>query len=678
MKQNNDIVALATDHGSKTMGTLIKDILNFVSNVLKTEKKVDVTTTFNLSGKSFTDGTSYTISIPHICYDKSYEECLIMMRALCCHEAAHGCFSDFSLIERMHNFARTLFLDHGMSPRAGAKFAMWVHNVLEDKRVNTLIVSILRGMSGYIKVLEKEIHLSNHVQEDDSYVTVLGKQLIVYTSTGFDAEGLENSEHLQRVSNAMDSIKHLIEVATSTSNATLCCSATEDIMRLLVDDLKEEWNDDPSSLEDSMFDEESDYLPGCENELSEQTSEILDSLQSTSSEESGDVQDDSKPSSSGGDEVSSEENDSSQNTSEESVGGSTNGSHGENNSDSKSIEEYISDEEQEKMQEEIKDMQKRIEKMEKQSSSSIDTKTNGDLSRDELLPLVDYTDVNYSHCVSSPSPYSPEAKRLGKKISNKFPEPPSKRIGLTQGNRITASRIHLAAAVPQPTIFESNSAQTRSVCIQGLIDGSGSTDSKLSATKTISDVMIDTMSGLEFLCSHLKIPCKIAQYNTSWVSGSDSKVNHTIIKGFEEKSSHSFVEGARKILEPNGANCDSVNIEIATKELSKRSEAHKILIVVTDGEPSVASGMNIPTSVSLELRKKYPELNGDSAMLAVTNAVKNAKKSGVTVIGVFIADEDTQKNKESKFRAMYGKNSVFATPTDFPQKMSVCLSKILV
>ena len=84
-------------------------------------------------------------------------------------------------------------------------------------------------------------------------------------------------------------------------------------------------------------------------------------------------------------------------------------------------------------------------------------------------------------------------------------------------------------------------------------------------------------------------------------------------------------------------NADGYSIRYASKLLAKRPEKHKLLIVISDGEPSA-----------------FIYKNAEAGIIDTKNAIQTAKKMGQIVCGILISDYDSEAH-----RKMYGRNLVY-------------------
>lgn len=112
-------------------------------------------------------------------------------------------------------------------------------------------------------------------------------------------------------------------------------------------------------------------------------------------------------------------------------------------------------------------------------------------------------------------------------------------------------------------------------------------------------------------------------------------------------------------LEPEEDNRDGFAIRESVKKLVRRPETHKILIVFTDGEPSAFN---------------YQE----DGIVDTHQAVLEARKKGIEVIGVLLSDTYTQESEKETLKSIYGKSSlVIPSAEEIPSVLTPLLRKLL-
>lgn len=120
-----------------------------------------------------------------------------------------------------------------------------------------------------------------------------------------------------------------------------------------------------------------------------------------------------------------------------------------------------------------------------------------------------------------------------------------------------------------------------------------------------------------------------------------------VIKDFNDSSNlKGYVEHFQLMQGPTGGNRDGFAIRIAGAELAKRPEKTKILIVISDGQPS-------------DYCRKY-----ESGIEDVHNSILELNKRGIETFGIYI---ERDLGYMDRFRYMYGeKRSLVCSSNELP------------
>src|SRR5699024_2131063 len=130
---------------------------------------------------------------------------------------------------------------------------------------------------------------------------------------------------------------------------------------------------------------------------------------------------------------------------------------------------------------------------------------------------------------------------------------------------------------------------------------------------------------------------------------------------------HSFTDslyeqnGAKIMqLEPEEDNRDGFSIRILTEQMVLRQEKHKLLLVFSDGEPSA---------------ENY-EQNG---VIDTQRAVANARRQGIDVIGMFLADGTIDERDDETMKTIYGHERLMIPHVaDLPELFIPVLKKLIL
>lgn len=187
-----------------------------------------------------------------------------------------------------------------------------------------------------------------------------------------------------------------------------------------------------------------------------------------------------------------------------------------------------------------------------------------------------------------------------------------------------------------------------------LVDCSGSMFNKMDEVKKSVVLFHETLK-------QLKISHSISGF---WEDASNaSKENkpnilHQVIP--YSQSLYSFSGPNIMQLREEEDNRDGLMIRIASEELAKRSEKHKFLLVFTDGEPSALDYFQ-------------------DGIIDTHEAVKQARKLGIEVIGTFIEEEEHQEETVQLMKNIYQHHFLIASGTeDLRLQLKPLLKKLLL
>lgn len=122
-------------------------------------------------------------------------------------------------------------------------------------------------------------------------------------------------------------------------------------------------------------------------------------------------------------------------------------------------------------------------------------------------------------------------------------------------------------------------------------------------------------------------------------------------KDYDDKANGSLIKFVNNA---GNGNCDGYAIEVASTELAKRSEEIKVLIVLSDGYPSVSYKTD--------------------ALLDAKEAVKAARKAGIIVIAIVF---DVAGCNRKNFETIYEKNIIMCEPSEIEKNLAKEIEKIV-
>ncbi|WPS85368.1 hypothetical protein SMD22_01695 (plasmid) [Brevibacillus halotolerans] len=183
-----------------------------------------------------------------------------------------------------------------------------------------------------------------------------------------------------------------------------------------------------------------------------------------------------------------------------------------------------------------------------------------------------------------------------------------------------------------------------------LWDGSGSmfSDNKQMHSGFAMGVAEEGLKGI--------IPFKVAQFSVD----SRKWVTHYVVKDFNEnEKSHNYTYNFLHYRQAGGGNKDGYSIRVATRELMKRSEKDRILVIFSDGLPSDYDG-------------GYKE-----GILDVKEAVKEARTKGIFVVSILFGTESFRDKNIEEYKYMYEKNIISCDPSQITTQLIRMLKKVI-
>lgn len=173
-----------------------------------------------------------------------------------------------------------------------------------------------------------------------------------------------------------------------------------------------------------------------------------------------------------------------------------------------------------------------------------------------------------------------------------------------------------------------------------LVDGSGSMyGNKFKQAYRATSLLEEALGGF--------VPVKITQFDADY-----DVVNHYVVKEFDERRgnlSWAFVNNNHA----DNCNMDGFSIRVALKELEKRAERKKVLIVLSDGQPSGAGAYY-----------------GGRAERDVKEAIREGRKQGVDIFNIMFADDEYSRQRMiESFKFMYEKGIISCEPENIAKEL---------
>lgn len=187
-----------------------------------------------------------------------------------------------------------------------------------------------------------------------------------------------------------------------------------------------------------------------------------------------------------------------------------------------------------------------------------------------------------------------------------------------------------------------------------LIDCSASMHNKMEETKRGIVLFHEVLRKLH-------IPHSITGFWEDATVGTEAKQPNYFHHVHDFHDSAYEKSGARIMqLEPEEDNRDGFSIRVMTEALMERPEKHKFILVFTDGEPAA--------------------MDYDQNGIVDTNlAVSEARKKGIEVIGMFLADGEIDEQEDDMMKNIYGKKRLMIpSVSELPDRFAPLLKRLLL
>lgn len=626
---------------------------------------------------SYTDGSRIVLGMMDNFFDPEYGrmDWTVVFKALLAHEVQHVNSSNFKDIERIMK----LYADHmkplGISKETAQQVSKSFLNIMEDGRIENIIVHKLPGFRLPLLLVNNEIRrlcgpekAADSSEPGQEFIDFQNEALS-YTLTGRHAPNMQvYAGH--RLEKEFNTVKHyldkVIDAHTSADCMEICRQFLWDTADYFAELLKSEAAQQQMKQHQQQFGNDGDeyttnneheYNPG--NQPENRQSGSPD--RSGKSEQSGDQK--GKPSEKGS---SGSEKDNSQKGSKNggkdgSDDGTNEGSSDGNKSGQNSlrrppskddmldrsqgwtddfsgcgpeqmIEQALSGEELAALRRGIHD---ELESMPDPSKSAKENDKRMDSIKDIYADERFRTYVEQFPTIPN-NPLPPEMEAVGKRMEKAFErilrQKRSEQRNLRRG--VLDTRALYRVGMRDAHVFMKKGEPMKAdLAVFLLMDNSGSMASCGAQTSdgnfSKSALSRKAASIVEYSLR------KYAAIKISLFDVSGGCIRHNTIKKFEETTHGGKCWHSINNLGIGGGNKDGYSIRVATKELLERRESKKVLFVLSDGLPSDYNG-------------------GERAgMEDVRNAVKEARRKGILVVPVMFGDARFRRQSQKDFTYMY-------------------------
>ncbi|MCF8010864.1 MAG: hypothetical protein K9L17_08135 [Clostridiales bacterium] len=515
----------------------------------------------------------------------SKAECWVMLKASCAHESGH-----------------VLFTSRGVMEKTGDKLLSLLLNIIEDSRIELAMSNTYPGTAGWFKFSADYI-IANRQDWGTGTNALLGG-LTAYAVGGRVPDQIAaQKDVLELIENCIPIVDRG-RIAEDTFGALDCA---EQVYKELESYLK---MSPPSKSPEVRGTYEPAKAPA-------QKVDPRRAAITSEEKESGAIAEETeKP--------SIEEEQAGESASKE-----VSGEPAENSEDKESIESPDSPDKDKSVpdpelireaENELKDLEARSFREEKEELSSEET-SGGELEEEISTGIHRGVFLRRENCFGSKAEYNslydktrPYIKRTTNEI-RKILEYKKSFVerNLRKGRLDTGSLWKIGAKNPKVFCRIDEPGDIPTLAVYLLVDCSGSMKGKsMFSARQAACLLTET-------CHALKIPVKVTGFTGAVVrpEGSDGMprdVTHFEALNFDEDEKEKLAG-----LRASNENRDGYSIRVAAKELEKRAEDKKILIVLSDGLPMMPY-------------KKYQK---DRGINDTAKAVREAEKKGIGVIGLF-------------------------------------------
>lgn len=645
-------------------------------------------------GGSYTDNKKIIIGIPDVVQNKTEEEIFTVLRALVGHEAQHVNSSSFSAYsEFIGVISRKAYNLFGINKTFGEKIACWIGNSIEDGRIEKILCNKYPGYTRYLKYYRGLLWDAQPVDGESELKDFM------YSVTSLTCIGLlpKDYEKFYKGSELDENIQKIMPLINKGIDSRTCQDALfvcEDIFKNVIEYISRLYNniqsesefmnnlpsepDFKNSEESEMNDSEQKGSPvhfikqKNESKESEENnnkgdSQISENMKNDSIEDENICDSDTQEDGDAKKSTNTDDSDDKKEMGEKnkSQSSSNSGDSQPSESEKKSNEsgsspgEYngMSEDEMKKAMEEIRndvasDAAEKL-KEKKKTEKNIDTSLTNEDKNDigsKYRDKVSITERKLSKdfLVKAPEKVKRAGIKMQKDIEKVFKNRQALNLHSQKKGVLNSSDIWKVGITDYNVFTKKGHPVVSDFAGYMLLDGSGSMNYNdkyrhcLEASGIIEHALTDIM------------PLKIVKFASTYIHS----VQHFIIKDFDEKPNGNASITAINADKPDNRNKDGYSIRVATKELEKRPEKDKILIILSDG---------LPSSYHYE----------EEAMNDVKLAVKEARKKGIQVFMIMFGPKESRDEYADSYRAMYEKNIISCEPENIATNLSRLITKVL-
>jgi len=676
------IEEIKTFFARESMYKVMKATLSFVL------RGKQVNFRLNIGGNSYSDGKNVVVGLPEVFFNASYKEIYIAILALLGHEGQHVLSSNFDDFGIYNEEESKKLIQKGISARFAQNFVHSIGNIIEDGRIENILVNRLPGYIPKIKFLNMYSWNISEIKKETNEFQGLILSILTLSTLGIYPKNYNAFFKGSRMDSEINKIKPLISDGIKAKTCKDGLDVCRKIISILEPYIFELYNKDIKEKEelwkrimDFLKNFQSEFHNSEETDLNEsseysshitQNSDKKDSLKSNGSIfKNNEENKDKKAELSSNVEGKTNKNCKEYNNKEENGKGKNDNTkkYCNNKKDSNDIklssgaETKIDEHNDILLEEEINKTIKKIsdelnteidedfhkaEKDEKKKKEENKNKSDFKLTKEEIQKISKknggYGFIEYPNDFileyNLPNEIKVPAKAFRREVEKIFKNKSSININGQNKGILNPDDLY-KVGLKNYNLFTIEGRKSRSDYVVYILrDGSGSMRGEKEIASAYALAIIE--EGLK----------GIVPFKTVTFSAGSSNIMHYIIKNWEDKSSRNYAYNFLKHYRAGGCNEDDFSIRIAAKELLKRPEKDKILIVLSDGLPS--------------------------STINTKEAIAESRKEKIYLVGIMFGNENFRKNNYSLYKKMYQKNIIATSPKNIPNKLTKILKEILV
>jgi cobalamin biosynthesis protein CobT len=613
-----------------------------------------------------TDGEQIILSlIPSaLLEDLSEADWMICLRAVAGHECAHINWSSFTDVQEIRKwYGEFLHANFQLPEAVGARIAGEALNIVEDGRIERISASVRPGLSMPYRFLNRLIREGTRISERGADPKAeyedFWKNLLSYAKTGLYAPGVRAYQRT-RMEDTFLAIRALVDEGIAANKSEDCREVVQELLEEVspyvaaLIQASPELQQELEGQADATFEYTSDGQAAPNGLPSPAPGQGIRSPSPVSKPTAGNSQR-GEGANEGADEQGQGE-----------AEGEQAGQKGDSGFGFGSADDHADPLDQQKLDELRDYMGRQLDAQTQQAAEESRGRQQDDAAIDE-----DIRSVRACYAGSTPSievstlPHNPNpadagempsstrlmANELRRTLSRILADRRKSVRGLRRG-QLDPGALWKYGLKEQTIFHQEGNPSAGATAFYLLLDNSGSMDAqvyggnvtKAAAARAAAAVVEEATKGL--------LPCKVALFNTS------SGVRHTVLREFDDRRPGNRSWESLTTVGPGGCNRDSANIRLAALELARRREKKKVLLILSDGEPSAFASKG-------------------EAEVEVRDAVREARRKGIVVIPIMFGDADFQETSRKAYERMYEKDILACEPQEIATRLAALFQNIL-